>query len=72
VVDRVHVAADLPRTPNGKVDRPALVRRHTDLLTRRAERRLAPMDVTSIPGPVRAERPQPDPVTASTADKENS
>lgn len=45
--DHVHIEADLPRTSNGKVDRSALVRRHTELRAQRAERRLAPADTAS-------------------------
>lgn len=37
VVDRVHLTANLPRTSNGKVDRPALLRRHQDLRASRIE-----------------------------------
>lgn len=48
VVDRVHLTADLPRTSNGKIDRPALVRRHQDLLARRTER-LAVVDTSMSP-----------------------
>ncbi|HYQ69970.1 amino acid adenylation domain-containing protein [Actinophytocola sp.] len=37
----VHVGQDLPHTGNGKVDRPALVRMHTELLAERDGRRRA-------------------------------
>ncbi|HEX6355329.1 amino acid adenylation domain-containing protein [Actinophytocola sp.] len=40
--EHVHIGPDLPRTGNGKLDRPALVRRHTELVARRAERGLVP------------------------------
>jgi clorobiocin biosynthesis protein CloN4 len=42
--DHVHLVdadEDLPRTRNGKVDRPALVRKHTELVEQRTERKLA-------------------------------
>lgn len=45
--DHVHIGQDLPRTRNGKVDRPALVRRHTELVAQRSERRLAAADAAS-------------------------
>jgi len=45
--DRVHIGPSLPRTSNGKVDRAALVRRHTELVDQRAERRLAAADTAS-------------------------
>jgi clorobiocin biosynthesis protein CloN4 len=47
LADSVHIGPDLPRTGNGKVDRPALVRRHTELAARRTEHRLAAADAVS-------------------------
>jgi clorobiocin biosynthesis protein CloN4 len=47
--DHVHLSERLPRTGNGKVDRPALVRRHAELVARRAERRLAAADAVAGP-----------------------
>ena len=53
--DHIHLVAagdDLPRTRNGKVDRPALVRRHTELVAQRADRRLASAPAADpAPGP---------------------
>ena len=54
VVDRVHVTADLPRTSNGKVDRPALVRSHEDLVARRTERKEQPVVADASAGPERS------------------